>query len=127
MFCKYCGKPIDEDSHYCRYCGQKVCDGENSFKYLVRNHIEVCKENMPSKLSKIHITKEQILSVLNFIWKVIKTIVFAFVGLIVYLLVGFVMSPFIALFSAEIPSLGIIDEIEKIWKKENDSEAEASE
>lgn len=28
MFCKYCGKQIDDDSVYCRYCGKKV--GENT-------------------------------------------------------------------------------------------------
>ena len=32
------------------------------------------------------------------------------------------MAPFIALFNAEIPSLGYIDEIRKIWKKEKDNE-----
>ena len=24
MFCKYCGKEIEEDSRYCKYCGEKV-------------------------------------------------------------------------------------------------------
>ena len=28
MYCKYCGKQIDDDSVYCRYCGKKV--GENT-------------------------------------------------------------------------------------------------
>lgn len=24
IFCKYCGKEIEEDSTYCKYCGEKV-------------------------------------------------------------------------------------------------------
>lgn len=127
MFCKYCGKPIDDDSIFCRYCGQQICDGGHSFRRLLANTIIACKEDKRHKLSKIHITKEHFLRVLNFIWKVIKTIALAFVGLIIYLIVGFLMSPFIALFNAEIPSLGFFDEIEKIWKREENCEAEASE
>ena len=30
MYCKHCGKEIDEDSKFCRYCGQKLTDNYNN-------------------------------------------------------------------------------------------------
>lgn len=30
MYCKYCGKQIDDDSVYCRYCGKKVVENKET-------------------------------------------------------------------------------------------------
>ena len=30
MYCKHCGKLIDEDSSFCKYCGRRLSDGERS-------------------------------------------------------------------------------------------------
>ena len=68
--------------------------------------------------SLFFLAKEKLFRILNFTWKVLKTIALAIVGLFAYIIVGFLMSPLIALFNAEIPSLGFFDEIIKIWKKE---------
>lgn len=129
MYCKYCGKPIDNDSIYCRYCGRQIGEVENTDKSL-STHSSLIRNNSESySFSRIRITKEQIFRILrlNLIWKVIKTIVLSIVGLFVFLFVGLLISPLIALFNAEIPSFGFIDEIEKIWKKEKDNEDKTSE
>lgn len=122
MYCKYCGKSIDNDSIYCWYCGKQIEGERGNFK-PTSMFCAPSKTNCESYcFSRIRITKEQLLEYLYFIWKVLKTIVIAIIGLIAYIFVGFIMSPFMALFSVEMPSLGIFDEIEKIWKKEKHEE-----
>lgn len=118
MYCKYCGKQIDNDSIYCRCCGRKIGEELSILKHLSVDYLPTKKMRKSFRHPRIRITKEQFIEYLNIIWKVIKTIVITIVGLIVYTLVGFIMSPFIALFNAEIPSLGFSDEINKIWRKE---------
>jgi uncharacterized membrane protein YvbJ len=127
MYCKYCGKSIDNDSIYCSYCGRKIGEEEDISKHLSKFCSPSKKMIKSTRLSRTRITKEQFIGYLNLIWKVIKTIVIAIVGLIVYIFVGLIMSPFIALFNAEIPSLGFFDKIETIWKKEKNNEDKSSE
>ena len=31
MFCKYCGKQIEEDSFFCKYCGKDVTEGKHQY------------------------------------------------------------------------------------------------
>lgn len=122
MYCKYCGRPIDNDSIYCRYCGRQIEKDEKSFKSGSMHSILIRKEGEPYRFSQIYITKENLFRILSFMWKVLKTIALGIVGIFAYIIVGFFMSPFIALFNVEIPSLGLFDEIVKIWKKEKDNE-----
>lgn len=122
MYCKYCGKSIDNDSIYCRCCGKQI-QGERDFIKQISMFCVPSDKNFEfSCFSRIRITKEKLLGFLYFIWKVLKTIVIAIIGLVLYIFVGFIMSPFIALFNAEIPSLGFFDEIEKTWKKKKHEE-----
>ena len=125
MFCKYCGKSIDNDSIYCRYCGRQIGEEEQFFKFLSGHSLPTINSKSYT-FPNIRNTKRQLFKLVNFIWKVLKTIVLALVGLIVYILVGFVMSPFIALFNVEIPSMGFCDEIGRIWNKEKNNEKENS-
>ena len=42
MYCKHCGKQIDDDSSFCRYCGrlqseEKACDMRPSQSQEVKN------------------------------------------------------------------------------------------
>lgn len=123
MFCKYCGKLVDNDSIYCRYCGRQIEKDNKSFKSVSMQSLLISKDRESYSFSQII---ENLFRILNFTWKVLKTIVLAIVGLFAYIIVGFLMSPFIALFNAEIPSLGFFDEIIKIWKKEKDNEDEVT-
>lgn len=122
MFCKYCGKSIDDDSNYCSYCGRQIVEKTKTLKSLSALGLLVRKNSEPCSFARIRITKEHLFKILNFLWKLIKTIVFVIGGSFAYILLGLFMAPFIALFNAEIPSLGYIDEIRKIWKKEKDNE-----
>lgn len=127
MFCKYCGKPVDNDSIYCRYCGRQIEKDNNSFKSVSMHSLLISKDREYYGFPKVFLIKEKLFRILNFTWKVLKTIVLAIIGLFVYIIVGFLMSPLIALFNAEIPSLGFFDEIIKIWKKEKDNVDEVAE
>ena len=44
MYCRYCGKQIDEDSSFCKYCGKCLnniaCSDSNNISFL-KNHIVV--------------------------------------------------------------------------------------
>lgn len=120
MYCKYCGRQIDDDSIYCRHCGRMIETNEGFLNSQLINHL-------PTRINDKHIdfshylTKDKLLQstrkTLNFIWKVLKTIALVLVGLIAYTVVGFVMSPLIALFNFDIPSLGFFDKIEEVWKQ----------
>ena len=127
MFCKYCGRPVDNDSIYCRYCGRQIEKDNKSCKSASMNNLLIRKDSDACSISQICITKEYLFRILDFTWKALKTIVLAIAGLFAYILVGLFMSPFIALFNVEIPSLGFFDEIVKIWKKEKDNEGEVTE
>ncbi|MCF2635105.1 zinc-ribbon domain-containing protein [Prevotellamassilia timonensis] len=118
MYCKYCGKLIDDDSIYCRYCGKDVtANGHN----LTTISTDIKLSSFTEKI-KYKERKERCINYLKpkliFSWKVLKTVVFAIGGLFAWIVVGFIYAPFIALFNADIPKLGIFEEIEKIWKKE---------
>ena len=118
MYCKYCGQPIDDDSTFCRHCGKNVTVSGNKDINSPNNLITNLKESV----LKNNIDKDVVIrkskSIMNVIWKIIKTIWWIIVGIIAFFVVGFFMAPFIALFNAEFPDLGIFDQIEKIWKKD---------
>lgn len=40
MYCKYCGKPIDDDSTFCKYCGKSLNLKDNSIV-----EIDTCTED----------------------------------------------------------------------------------
>ena len=122
MYCKYCGRPVDDDSIYCRYCGRQIEKDEKSFKFGSMHSMLIRKEGEPYRFFQIYITKENLFRILSFMWNVLKTITLGIGGLFAYIIFGFFMSPLIALFNVEIPSLGLFDEIVKIWKKEKDNE-----
>lgn len=122
MFCRYCGKPIAEDSVFCQFCGNKV-------------GLEVFNNNKNPKLVKDRFYSAKLISTFKwaniassmrkaaiFVWKVIRSI-FVIIGMIIiYTIVGFFMAPFIALFNAEFPSLGMSDILVDIWKKKKTEE-----
>ena len=118
MYCKYCGKLIDDDSIYCRYCGKDVTSNGT---YAPVNFIEV-KE--ASFISKIRSSEQKKMLVnyakpkLAFSWKVLKTIGFVITGIIMWIVLGMLFAPLSALFNMKAPDVGIWDEIEKLWKKE---------
>ena len=123
MYCKYCGNSIDNDSLFCSHCGRKIIDEVIATRsieqrYAINNIKKGCKT---LSLSQIGVTKENILKILTFIWKVLKTIVLVIGGIICWTIVGFVMAPFIALFNVDFPEIGIFDEIVNVWKKDKNT------
>lgn len=123
MFCRYCGKPIVDDSVFCQHCGRNVSvDGFNnnlkseSFKDRIGLYYSKWKCNI--KRSDI---SSSIKKIVVFLWKVIQSL-FIIIGIIItYMTIGFIMAPFIAMFNAEIPSLGMSDMLVDIWtKKKNE-------
>lgn len=42
MFCKYCGKKIDDDSVFCRFCGKKI-NGDKVKENDHENTYEPCE------------------------------------------------------------------------------------
>ena len=48
MFCKHCGKQIDEDSQYCKYCG-KILESVNN--QIINNVVTLkTKEESPIRI-----------------------------------------------------------------------------
>ena len=47
MFCKYCGKEIDNDSKFCPYCGEEVDNKQNEVVEIERQNED--GETTPSK------------------------------------------------------------------------------
>lgn len=45
MYCRYCGKPIPDDSQYCEFCGKQINDGheEESSAYVKKKIVERCR------------------------------------------------------------------------------------
>lgn len=48
MYCKYCGKKIDDDSLFCQYCGRRIV----STNIIARNQSLINKENQVIEKSK---------------------------------------------------------------------------
>jgi len=116
MYCKYCGQPIDDDSTFCSHCGKNITVSGNIYR---PNHlITQFKGSVFKNIIDKDVAVCRIKSIINVIWKIIKTIWWIIIGIIAFFVVGFFMAPFIALFNAEFPDLGIIDQIENIWKKD---------
>ena len=43
MFCRFCGKEIENDSHYCRYCGKDVLVKQKPVEPKVEKAVEPIK------------------------------------------------------------------------------------
>lgn len=121
MFCRYCGRPIAEDSIFCQHCGSNIsADGFNN---------DIKQKTFADKIgfyySKIRSSFNwsdivySIKKIAVFIWKVIHSLFVILGMIIVYTIIGFIMAPFIAMFNAEFPSLGMSDILVDIWKKKN--------
>ena len=48
MYCKHCGKPIDEDSTFCRHCGKQQV-GDKSIKNEPKHEAKESKKVQPKK------------------------------------------------------------------------------
>lgn len=78
MYCKHCGKQIDDDSSFCRYCGrlqseEKACDMRPSQSQEVKNEKQV---ETPSKVKSSHNTTN---SQKNLLWVAIGIILIAII------------------------------------------------
>lgn len=114
MYCKYCGHQIDEDSTFCCHCGKNITVTENkknNNSKIIVSHLKIDNTQKNDIICKIK-------SVLIVIWKVIRTIWWILIGIIVYTVMGFIMAPLIAMFNADFPETGISKRIENIWKKD---------
>ena len=114
MYCKYCGHQIDEDSTFCCHCGKNITVTENkknNNSKIIVSHLKIDNTKKNDIICKIK-------SVLIVIWKVIRTIWWILIGIIVYTVMGFIMAPLIAMFNADFPETGISKRIENIWKKD---------
>ena len=60
MYCKHCGKLIDEDSSFCKHCGRKLSDGE-------RSHSSTTKVGLKEKFTSLP-QKYQIAMIVYAIW-----------------------------------------------------------
>ena len=118
MYCKYCGQPIDDDSSFCKHCGKNIAVSEHK---IINGSNDLVPHFKSSEL-RININKDvensKIKSFLNIIWKIFKTVYWSVIGITVYIVLCFIMAPFIALFNADIPNTGISKRIKDIWKKE---------
>lgn len=52
MYCKYCGKPIDEDSAFCRHCGKRQTNDKFVVEDEPRHKKKESKEILPPKREK---------------------------------------------------------------------------
>ena len=52
MYCKYCGKPIDEDSAFCRHCGKRQTNDKFVVEDEPRHKKKESKEILPPKRKK---------------------------------------------------------------------------
>ena len=87
MYCKHCGKQIDDDSVYCRFCGlpQTEMDNSTSPNHSTPIHTELGGEIRiklgpnSSMLKKINtfITKHSAFFVISGIWFVINCVLLA--------------------------------------------------
>ncbi len=71
MFCRFCGKPIHDDSEFCPYCG---------------------KEQTPQQISSYKLKKTPKFNIDIFTLKTIASVVF-YVGIVVFLILLFKMAP----------------------------------
>lgn len=119
MFCRYCGKPIADDSIFCQHCGSNISgEGFNtnqkaeSFPDKIGRFCSKIKSSFKWSDIVSYVKKAAV-----FLWKVIHSIFVILGMIIIYTIIGFVMAPFIAMFNAEFPSLGMSDILLDIWKK----------
>lgn len=49
MYCKYCGKPIDEDSAFCRHCGKRQTEDNSIVEDEPKYKTKETKEILPQK------------------------------------------------------------------------------
>ena len=72
MFCKYCGKLIDEDSSFCRYCGKPLHGNLG-----ITDNISAIKEKCAPKTNGVMVEDT------NLVWTIItqkkKSIIFFFI------------------------------------------------
>lgn len=89
MYCKYCGKQIDDNSKFCKYCGKQLAESQ-------RIIVEFKKPN----IDKIKINSSDIYSHFISFFKRSKK---EFIAIIVFLLSTFaaLMFPFSAFFGLE--------------------------
>lgn len=119
MFCKYCGKIIDDDSRFCRFCGEDISSSNSLLYSTEKTHIaNKSIRNDKRLIEKWNKATNYIKPKFVWIWKVIKTIGLIIVGITAWTIIGVFYAPFIALFNAEIPDLGIFEDIQKIWRKD---------
>ena len=119
MFCRYCGKPIAEDSIYCQHCGSYIgvvgCNNNARTKpFTDKIGFYISKIRNSFKWSDI---VSSLKNAAIFIWKVIHSSFVILGMIIIYTIIGFIMAPFIAMFNVEFPSLGMSDILVDIWKK----------
>jgi uncharacterized membrane protein YvbJ len=60
MYCKHCGKQIDEDSVFCQYCGKPqdvVTDSVTETVSIIEAKTATDKESLVEKVSAIDICK----------------------------------------------------------------------
>ena len=119
MFCRYCGKPIADDSIFCQYCGSNISvDGlSNNLKPKKILRIKASYYSKIWSCFKWSDIVSSINKIAIFIWKVIHSIFVIIVMIMAYTTIGFIMAPLIAMFNAQIPSLGMSSMLVNIWKK----------
>ena len=125
MYCKHCGKIIDEDSSFCRYCGKNVMVDQGITPFtndipIASKRISMFVQSLKNETAKEDIIR-RIKSIIFLMWKIMRTTAWVILAIITHLIVGFFMSPFIALFNVEYPDLGFSEKIESIWKKEKNN------
>lgn len=58
MYCKFCGKTIDDDSIYCRYCGSKVISSQEGCQHCIS--VEISETNLEYRRSLVALIRKSI-------------------------------------------------------------------